>query len=252
LNFQGLTTTEQAIFNQAAARWEQIIVGDLPNATYNGRVVDDLLIDASATTIDGVGGTLGQAGPDRFRIGTLFPYHGSMQFDTADLASMQRDGSLLSVIEHEIGHILGIGTLWDDRGLLTGAGTSNPRFTGARATAEYNTIFGVHETGVPVENTGGSGTRDAHWRESVLSSELMTGWAGPGTALPLSRITVASLADIGYQVDMSKADAYSRPGSSSALQSTNSTSSSLSGVVAFESAIQRERRATDHIMTLWG
>lgn len=252
LNFQGLTTTEQAIFNQAAARWEQIIVGDLPNATYNGRVVDDLLIDASATTIDGVGGTLGQAGPDRFRIGTLFPYHGSMQFDTADLASMERNGSLLSVIEHEIGHILGIGTLWDDRGLLTGAGTSNPRFTGARATAEYNTIFGVHESGVPVENTGGAGTRDAHWRESVLSSELMTGWAGPGTALPLSRITVASLADIGYLVDMSKADAYSRPGSSSALQSTSSTSSSLSGVVAFESAIQRERRATDHIMTLWG
>ena len=80
----------------------------------------------------------------------------------------------------------------------------------------------------------------------------MTGWAGPGTALPLSRITVASLADIGYQVDMSKANAYSRPGSSSALQSTSSTSSSLSGVVAFESAIQRERRATDHIMTLWG
>jgi len=251
LNFQGLTTSERAIFNQAAARWEQIIVGDLPNATYNGRAVDDLLIDASATAIDGVGGTLGQAGPDRFRIGTLFPYHGSMQFDTADLASMERNGSLLSVIEHEIGHILGIGTLWDDRGLLTGAGTSNPRFTGARATAEYNATFGVHESGVPVENTGGSGTRDAHWRESVLSSELMTGWAGPGTALPLSRITVASLADLGYQVDISKADAYSRPGSA-ALQSTSSSSSSLSGVVAFESAIQRERRATDHIMTLWG
>jgi hypothetical protein len=252
LNFQGLTTSEKAIFNQAAARWEQIIVGDLPNATYNGRAVDDLLIDASATAIDGVGGTLGQAGPDRFRIGTLFPYHGSMQFDTADLASMERDGSLLSVIEHEIGHILGIGTLWDDRGLLTGAGTSTPRFTGARATAEYNAIFGVHESGVPVENTGGAGTRDAHWRESILSSELMTGWAGPGTALPLSRITVASLADLGYQVDMSKADAYSRPGSSSALQSTSSTSSSLSGVVAFEAALQRERRATDHVMTLWG
>jgi hypothetical protein len=247
LNFQGLTTTEQAIFDRAAARWEQVIVGDLPNATYNGRVVDDLLIDASATAIDGVGGTLGQAGPDRFRTGTLFPYHGSMQFDTADLASMERNGSLLSVIEHEIGHILGIGTLWDDRGLLTGAGTSNPRFTGARATAEYNAIFGVHESGVPVENTGGSGTRDAHWRESVLSSELMTGWAGPGTALPLSRITVASLADLGYQVDISKADAYSRPGSAP-LQST----SSLSGVAAFESAVQRERRATDHVMTLWG
>jgi hypothetical protein len=251
LKFQGLTSSEQAIFNQAAARWEQIIVGDLPNATYNGVAVDDLLINASAVSIDGVGGTLGQAGPDRFRVGTLFPYHGSMQFDTADLASMERDGSLLSVIEHEIGHILGIGTLWDDRGLLSGAGTSNPRFTGAHATAEYNRIFGRNESGVPVENSGGAGTRDAHWRESVLSSELMTGWAGPGTSLPLSRITVASLADIGYQVDITKADPYTKPGSTLPA-STSSSSSSLSGVLAFDSILQRERRSVDDVMTLWG
>ncbi|MFN0017470.1 MAG: leishmanolysin-related zinc metalloendopeptidase [Pirellulaceae bacterium] len=253
LQFQGLTTSEQAIFNQAAARWEQIIVGDLPSAIYNGRVVDDLLIDASAVSIDGDGGTLGQAGPDRFRTGSLFPYHGSMQFDTADLASMERDGSLLSVIEHEIGHILGIGTLWNDLGLITGAGTSNPRFIGQRATAEYNAIFGLHETSVPVENTGGAGTRDAHWRESVFSTEIMTGWAGPGTSLPLSRITIASLADLGYQVDISKAASYSRPIASAALQSSSTTasSSSVAGILAIEFANQRTRHAVDEVMTLW-
>ncbi|MGI8981762.1 MAG: leishmanolysin-related zinc metalloendopeptidase [Pirellulaceae bacterium] len=250
LNYQGLTTTEQAIFQQAAARWEQIIIGDLPNATYGSRVVDDLLIDASAVAIDGVGGTLGQAGPDRFRSGTLMPYHGSMQFDTADLDAMRRNGTLLSIVEHEIGHILGIGILWDDRGLLAGGGTSNPRFTGQRATAEYNAIFGVHESGVPVENTGGAGTRDAHWRDSILVNELMTGWAGPGTQLPLSRITVASLADIGYQVDMSKASAYSRPSSTTATPTTTSVSSGT-GAAALDAAYQRDRRAVDHVMTLW-
>ncbi len=255
LNFQGLTTSERAIFDRAAARWEQIIIGDLPNATYNGRAVDDLLIDASAVSIDGVGGTLGQAGPDRFRVGTLFPYHGTMQFDTADLASMERDGSLLSVIEHEIGHILGIGTLWDDRGLLAGGGTSNPRYTGSRAVAEYNAIFGVTGTSVPVENTGGAGTRDSHWRESVLSNELMTGWAGPGISLPISRITVASLADLGYQVDMSRADAYTRPTSSlaarAASSSTSTSSAGLVGAAAIDTATHRERQATDHVMSLW-
>lgn len=252
LSFQGLTTSQQAIFNQAAVRWEQIIVGDLPSATYNGRVVDDLLINASATAIDGVGGTLGQAGPDRFRVGTLFPYHGNMQFDTADLTSMERDGSLLSVIEHEIGHILGIGTLWDDRGLIAGSGTSNPRFTGARATAEYNRLFGRSESGVPVENSGGAGTRDAHWRDSIFSSELMTGWTGPGTALPLSRITVASLADLGYQVDMTRADGYARPATLVRTSTTSSSSASLPSVMAFESVVERERRAVDDVMTLWG
>ncbi len=249
LNFQGLTTNERAIFQQAAARWEQIIVGDLPSATFNGRLVDDLLIDASAIAIDGIGGTLGQAGPDRFRSGTLMPYHGSMQFDTADLADMLADGSLLSVIEHEIGHILGIGTLWDERGLLTGAGTSNPRYTGTQATAQYNALFGLQETGIPVENSGGAGTRDSHWRDSVFTNELMTGWAGPGTSLPLSRITVASLADLGYQVDISRATPYSRP--SAAAVPPPASTAAISAVVALDAAYHRDRRAIDDVMSLW-
>jgi hypothetical protein len=29
---------------------------------------------------------------------------------------------------------------------------------------------------VPVENSGGSGTRDAHWRESEFGNEVMTGY----------------------------------------------------------------------------
>src|SRR5207244_4497757 len=46
----------------AAAKWESIIVGDLPNATYNGVSVDDLLIDASGAPIDGTGNILGVMG----------------------------------------------------------------------------------------------------------------------------------------------------------------------------------------------
>ena len=112
-----------------------MITGDLPNATYRGQTVDDLLINASSITIDGVNGILGQAGPDAFRSGSDLPYHGIMQFDSADMASMESSGLLYSVVLHEMGHILGIGTLWEDLGLLSGAGTSNPIFTGANATA---------------------------------------------------------------------------------------------------------------------
>ncbi len=81
-----------------------------------------------------------------------------MEFDTADLADMEADGSLYSVILHEMGHVLGIGTIWEDAGLLVGAGTNNPRFTGAQAVAAYNAIFGTNATGVPVEQNGGAGT----------------------------------------------------------------------------------------------
>lgn len=213
LRMTGLTASQQAIFQQAADRWAQIIIGDLPNATYNGVAVDDLLIDASATTIDGAGGILGQAGPDRFRTGSSIPYHGSMEFDTADLANLQAGGGLIYTVMHEMGHVLGIGTIWSTRGLLSGAGTSNPLFTGAQARAQYNAIFGTNAAGVPVENTGGSGTRDAHWRESTFGNELMTGWLNNGVN-PMSRVTIASLADLGYQVDITKADSYTRPGSS--------------------------------------
>src|SRR5262249_31094748 len=41
--------------------------------------------------------------------------------------------------------------------------------------------------------------------------EVMTGYLNNGTN-PLSRVTVASLADLGYQVNMNAADAYTPPG----------------------------------------
>jgi hypothetical protein len=233
LQMSGLTASQQAIFQQAAARWSQVITGDLPNATYRGQTVDDVLINASAPTIDGAGGILGQAGPDAFRSGSLLPIHGVMEFDAADMAQMQADGSLLSVVEHEMGHILGIGTLWTSFGLLSGAGTSNPIFTGANATAQYNQIFGTSASGVPVENTGGSGTRDSHWRETVFTNELMTGWANSG-ALPLSRVTIGSLADIGYQVNYAAADPFtpSASGLAAGRQASGTSSSVLRGLVA--------------------
>jgi Leishmanolysin/Bacterial pre-peptidase C-terminal domain len=241
LNMTGLTAAEQTIFQQAAARWSQVITGDLPNATYRGQTVDDLLIDASAPTIDGVGGVLGQSGPDAFRSGSDLPIHGVMEFDSADMASMVSSGLLYSVVLHEMGHILGIGTLWEDMGLLSGAGTSNPIFTGANATAQYNQIYGTSARGVPVEATGGSGTADSHWRETVFTNELMTGWAGPGTNLPLSRVTVGSLADLGYTVNYAAADAYTP--SSSGLSAGRSASSSVLaasrsfGILAAETGI---------------
>jgi hypothetical protein len=164
-----------------------------------------------------------------------------MQFDSADMASMESSGLLYSVVLHEMGHILGIGTLWEDLGLLSGAGTSNPTFRGANATAQYNQIYGTSASGVPVEATGGSGTRDPHWRDTVFTNELMTGWAGPGTNLPLSRVTVGSLADIGYTVNYAAADAFT-PTSAGLSAGRSAASSSLAasrsfGILAAENGV---------------
>jgi hypothetical protein len=139
-----------------------------------------------------------------------------MTFDTADLANLEANGTLNSVILHEMGHVLGIGTIWTTLGLLTNPSLpSSPgvdtHFTGANAIAAFNTVGGATYTGggkVPVENTqGGVGTRDGHWRESVLANELMTGFLNAG-ANPLSVLTIRSLTDLGYTVSTATADAF--------------------------------------------
>ena len=113
----GLTAAQKNAFKTAADRWTKVIVGDLPSVQVDGEVIDDLLILAQGVAIDGPGGILGQAGPTHLRpagAGTsaFLPVKGIMSFDTADLAQMQADGTLKDVITHEMGHVIGIGTIW--------------------------------------------------------------------------------------------------------------------------------------------
>ena len=124
----GLTPSQRAVFEVAAARWSEIIVGDLPPVTVDGVTVDDVLIDARGIAIDGPSGILGQAGPTRLRNESRLPAAGIMEFDIGDLAQLEASGGLLNVIIHEMGHVLGIGTLWQAKNLLTGAGSPNPIF----------------------------------------------------------------------------------------------------------------------------
>lgn len=209
-----LTSAQKLVFQRAASRWSQIIIGDLPDVTLNGRVIDDLEIVATAPFIDGPSGTLGEAGPDALRTsGSRLPYTGSMRFDSADLAMMEADGTFEGVILHEMAHVIGIGTLWQSRGLLQNIVTNNPIYVGANALREYRQLAGNQTvTGVPVENTGGPGTALGHWRESVFTTELMTGFVeDAGVAMPISRMTVGSLQDLGYTVDYTEADPYVLP-----------------------------------------
>jgi subtilisin family serine protease len=215
-----LTMSQQAVFRQAANRWEEIIIGDLPDVTdpATGQVIDDILILATGRAIDGAGGILGAASPTETRPapdgGALgMPWKGEMFFDSADLATMENNGMLKGVILHEMAHVLAFGTFWQQRGLVRGWGTADPTYVGANALREYRTIFGLPAANsVPLENTGGPGTANSHWRETVFAAELMTGYAEmPGTAMPISRITVGALQDLGYQVNYAKADPYARP-----------------------------------------
>src|SRR5262249_22323904 len=113
----GLTDRQKAAFRHAANRWTHVIIGDLPDVIVGGERVNNLRITAQGTEIDGVGEILGQAGPSRLRpksagAAAFLPATGDMQFDIADLADMEANGTLDDVITHEMGHVIGIGTIW--------------------------------------------------------------------------------------------------------------------------------------------
>lgn len=216
---------QAAAFAGAVERWQRIIVGDLPDVTLRRpagtctsstpieETVDDLVILVTLESIDGPGGVLGSAGPCIVRHGTLLPIVGRMRFDTADLSNLEASGLLDEVVLHEMGHVLGIGTLWDNVGLLAdpaAEGGADPHFTGSGAVSGFEAIGGSGYAGarVPVEATGGPGTRDAHWRESVFDRELMTGWLDAG-ANPLSLVTIRALGDLAYAVDEGAAEGVS-------------------------------------------
>ena len=206
-----ISASQKTAFTGAAARWAEGITNDLPDVFSVGLFADDLLVTADGPFIDGAGGTLGFASPTTLRSGSLLPITGAMSFDSADLASMEASGSLTNVILHEMGHVLGIGSLWDDFGQLVGAGGVAPEYTGTQSIIEHNIIFSESTNSVPVEgNASPPGSRDSHWRESIYEEELMTPLLDSGDN-PISRVTFACLQDMGYDVDLTAADAFTAP-----------------------------------------
>ncbi len=158
-------------------------------------------------------GTLASSGPCIVRKRDRYPLVAVVQFNAASSISTALSAGDVDFVQvvalHELFHALGFGTIWTDyRGLVTGASTGDPLFRGARAVAAAKGLDGAPSTltGIPVENGGSQGTIGAHWRELDLDDELMTGYVDPGSENPLSHASIASLADLGYEVDVSQAD----------------------------------------------
>lgn len=240
------TISQKSAFGSAAGRWMEVVTGDLTDVTFPlgigaracglddpsnelRNVVDDLLIYASLVPIDGPGGVLGAAGPCIIRAelpDAPLTIVGVTQFDTFDLDFLEGIGLLDDVILHEMAHVLGFGILWSQEPLdflqnpsLPDNPGADTHFNGPSAVAAFDDLPGgpwIPPTSatskVPVENTEGTrGIRDNHWRASTFVSEVMTAFISPDSN-PMSTVTIESLQDLGYEVDITPADPYSLEG----------------------------------------
>jgi hypothetical protein len=243
----------QGVFTTAASRIRAFIVGQLPPAVATNLDISDCtgtpttinetiqgtLIYASVDAIDGPGNTLAQAGPCYIRqTGGVNDYRtliGVMKFDSADIRNLENSGNFQEVITHEMMHVIGLGTFWDENGknLLINKGVPGTAYTGPAGIAGCRALPGgtiACPTNVPVEDCVGvtspcgAGNRDGHWKETTFRTELMTGYLNTGTN-PLSSMTIRSFEDLGYSVNTAAADAYSA--TTGNLSSASASSSPL-------------------------
>jgi Leishmanolysin len=235
-----LPNAAKTAVNDAISQWKTIIQSEITDLNLNdigisgpfcsksgepdvsGQTIDDLLVLVTAdTNSDGPGGGLAAAGPGLIvnspesftRIGCVF-------VDPADA----NDPQITAIIVHELGHVFGIGTLWETNpqlgnpalidfspanGCSSGTFSTLPSYTGSKASEQYDILGGSGN--IPVEEEGGEGTQCGHWNEQTFDNELMTGFLNADRDNPLSAMSVASLEDLGYEVDLSRAEDYNLP-----------------------------------------
>ncbi len=150
----------RVLFNQVKVFWESVITG------YSDGIDRTLVIDAGTFRMDvSGGGILGVASPT-----TVGSMENGLRIATGGVTRFNVDPTAIGeagllnelVIRHEVGHILGIGTLWELNGLYDqGSG----KYTGANGVAAFNQEFGLNSSFVPIELDGGYGTANAHFNE---------------------------------------------------------------------------------------
>lgn len=232
------------IFHQAFNRWDEVITSapsgwQLAVNVDFASLADNILGGAWLTSIARTS--------DDFYFGHTYPSKGNFQLNTKyvdmmlNKATSDGKNELYYVTLHEIGHLLGIGYITFDGHMVKDQKVSRyadisdqvekSYYYGENALREYKAYFPEYSDniiGIPIEDDGGQGTASVHPEEGSmgfvsrndryinghfhpgLETELMTGWsdANTGVPLPMSKITIGLLEDIGFSVDYSKADEY--------------------------------------------
>ena len=215
-----LTEVHKVLIQSAARRWEAMITDDLPDMSFRSEsvneyspflgarvrisdVVDDVRIFFRVKTL--ANNTAGSAWVSWLRREGKLPIVAELVIDPDHLDS----DYFYQLVQHEIGHCLGFGSIWSNLDLLkrpSSSGFSDPYFAGKTAHTRYLSLLGWpddwEDTFPPVQ----AGGDDSHWRTAVFGDELMVrGWVSPYNAT-ISSLTLSSMRDLGYEVNWFAAD----------------------------------------------
>jgi hypothetical protein len=213
--FGAVPSTVQQLARDAAQRWSRVIVGDVLGQTLPGGLfIDDFELTVQMGLLGDPDGTdpltVANAAPTDYRSAAPFlPYTGITGLDPADVSGSLSSAMrfwVLDVITHELGHALGFGAGFRPFDPWVAGDT----FVGPNAVQAYRQTFSNNADSVPLQ----AGVR-GHWDENIFGTELMTPTAtSPGTRMPISRVTIGALQDMGYTVNPAAADSFLpvRPG----------------------------------------
>jgi hypothetical protein len=209
---------------QAAKVWENVI----SYSSFNGIHTLDIDIIGESNADTWYAAATNKLGvPDKTN--KWMPTTGRVRINT-NYANTFNDNPeyLTAILTHEFAHVLGIGTLWENNGRNLIDTKSDTYASDSYAALAYGELTGTFApTAIPLSKDKDATGKSiyGHWSESILGDELLTPEAeGAGVRIPLSQVTIASLRDIGWNVNYGAAEAFvlSRP-----TTPTNNTISSL-------------------------
>ena len=204
---KNFTAGMKAAIEDAADIWEDAIS---QSNFSNGHT---LTIEVRGENL-GANGFEAKAGPEARTLrkdtnGNLLPTEGNSTVNTNDKTFKRFANNreyFTNLMAHEFGHVMGIGTLWKINDLI------DTRLGGYRANTQAGNVYNTGKkirTNIPLTTGQGKGSDDLHWREEVFDNELMTHEGESiGSSEPLSIMTLASLEDIGWNVDYRVADIF--------------------------------------------
>lgn len=200
-NYELDGTQKAPFYNRKRTTWRSY--GGEEIVLERGEKVDDLRVYIEATPIDGT--HIGLTSVDWIYANQL-PLISTISLDT-DLLD-EDDRHFYNVVLHELGHALGFGASHLGRAKnLLGCSQSSfegRSFLGTFATMAFDLMGGrdFRYSKVPTSSDW------LHWSEEIFGDEVMTPTMRDDDRLPISPLTVAAMADIGYVVNPSSYEDY--------------------------------------------